>query len=46
MVDSGGLTFRQNKHVFKASRGKRTPQKSGHKPIYFISQILGSKTEN
>jgi uncharacterized membrane protein len=40
-----GLTRRQNKHVLSASKGGRgVQQKSGHKPIYFISQILGSKT--
>jgi hypothetical protein len=27
-----------------ASRAKGVPQKSGHMAIYFISQILGSKT--
>jgi len=32
--------------VLRASRGKGAPQKSGHKAIYFISQILGSKTHN
>jgi hypothetical protein len=30
--------------VLRASRDKGAPQKSGHKVIYFISQILGSKT--
>jgi hypothetical protein len=30
--------------VLRASRGKGAPQKSDHKAIYFISQILGSKT--
>jgi hypothetical protein len=40
---SAGLTLEQNKHVFRASRDKGAPQKSGHKVIYFISQILGSK---
>jgi hypothetical protein len=40
---SAGLTLRQNKHVLRASMGKGSPQKSGNKPIYFISQILGSK---
>ena len=39
-----GLTLRQNKHVLRASRGKEAPQTSDHKAIYFISQILGSKT--
>jgi len=29
--------------VLRASRGKGAPQKSGHKAIYIISQILGSK---
>jgi len=39
-----GLTFRQNKQVLRASRGKGgVPQKS-YKAIYFISQILDSKT--
>jgi hypothetical protein len=38
------LTLRQNKYMLRASRGKGAPQKSGHKVIYFISQILGSKT--
>jgi hypothetical protein len=30
--------------VLRASWGKEAPQKSCHKAIYFISQILGSKT--
>jgi hypothetical protein len=30
--------------VPRASRAKGVPQKSGHKAIYFISQILGIKT--
>jgi hypothetical protein len=30
--------------VFRASRDKGVPQKSGHKAIYFISQILDPKT--
>jgi hypothetical protein len=34
-----GLTLRKNKHVLRAS------QKSDHKEIYFISQILGSKKQ-
>ena len=38
------LTLRQNKHVLRESRGKGTPQKSCHKAIYFINQILGLKT--
>jgi len=38
-----GLTIRQHKHVLRASRGKGAPQKSGHRAINFISQILGSK---
>jgi hypothetical protein len=37
-------TLRQNKHVLMASRSNGVPQKSGCKAIYFISQILGSKT--
>jgi hypothetical protein len=45
VTHSAGLTVRQNKNVLGASRGKRVPQKSGHKAIYFISQILGSKTQ-
>jgi hypothetical protein len=43
MVARPGLTLRQNKHVLMASRGKGAPQKSCHKAINFISQILGSK---
>jgi hypothetical protein len=43
-ADRAGLTLRQDKHVLGASRGKGVPKKSGHKAIYFISQILGSKT--
>ena len=43
-VVSAGLTLRQNKHVFRASRGKGAPHKSDHKAVYFISQILGSIT--
>jgi hypothetical protein len=39
-----GLTLRKNKHVPRTSRAKGVPQKSGHMAIYFISQILGSKT--
>jgi hypothetical protein len=31
-----GLILRQNKHVLRALRGMGAPQKSGHKPIYFI----------
>jgi len=38
-----GLTLWQNKHLLRASRGNGAPQKSGHKAIYFISQILGTK---
>ena len=38
-----GLTLRQNKHVIRASRRKGAPQNSGHKSIYFISQIVGSR---
>jgi hypothetical protein len=34
----------QNNHVLRASRGKGVLQKYGHRAIYFISQILGSKT--
>jgi hypothetical protein len=49
IYDSGlsraGLTLRQNKHVLRASRRKGTvPHKSGHEVIYFISQVLCSKT--
>ena len=44
LVCSAGLTFMQNYHVLKASRDKGAPQISDHKTIYFISQILGSKT--
>ena len=43
-VVSAGLTLRQNKHVFRASRGKGAPHKSDHKAVYVISQILGSIT--
>jgi hypothetical protein len=41
--DRAGLTLRKDKHVPGASKSKGAPQKSGHKAIYFISQILGSK---
>ena len=44
VISRPGLTLRQNKHVLRASRGKEAPQTSDHKAIYFISQILGSKT--
>jgi len=37
------LTLRQNKYVLSTSKGKWAPKKSGHKPINFISQILGSQ---
>jgi hypothetical protein len=30
--------------VLRALRPKGAPQKSGHKAIYFISQMLGSET--
>jgi hypothetical protein len=30
---SAGLTIRQNKNMLRESRGKGTPQKSGHKVI-------------
>jgi hypothetical protein len=43
-VVSAGLTLRQNKHVFRASRGKGAPHESDHKAVYFISQIVGSIT--
>jgi len=39
-----GLTLRQNKHVLRASKAKGALQKSGHTAVYFIIQILGSKT--
>jgi hypothetical protein len=42
-VLQGWINLRQNNHVLRASRGKRAPQKTDHKAIYVISQILGLK---
>jgi hypothetical protein len=40
-----GLTFRQNKHVLWASRGKRAPPKSDHKVIHLIRQKTYQKSK-
>ena len=40
-ICKAGLALRQNKHVLRALMGEGTPQKSDHKAIYLIGQILG-----
>ena len=42
-VLQGWINLRQNNHVLRASRGKGAPEKTDHKAIYVINQILGSK---